>query len=172
MTKKIIIGFIGVLILIQFIIPSKNNSNDESKHISTIYPMSPELKSLITTTCNDCHSNHSEYPWYIRIQPVAWWMDHHIVEGKGRLNFSAFASYPIAKQNHKLGDIVKFIESKAMPLPSYSWFGLHKDAILTADQRLMITRWASTQMDSIKARYPADSLIYVRSAEDEEEEDD
>ena len=58
-----------------------------------------------------------------------------------------------------------------MPLPSYSWMGLHQDALLTDGQRKMIMDWAQVQIDSIKARYPADSLIYVRDPNEEEEDD-
>jgi hypothetical protein len=171
MVKKMILGFVAILILIQFIIPAKNNSNDQTHHLTTLYPVPEGLKTLFSTACYDCHSNHSEYPWYIRIQPIAWWMDHHIVEGKGRLNFSTFATYPIAKQMHKLEDMIKFIKNKAMPLPSYSWMGLHQDALLTDVQRKMIIDWAQVQIDSIKARYPADSLVYVKDPNEEEDDD-
>jgi hypothetical protein len=35
---------------------------------------------------------------------------------------------------------------------------LHKEANLTAEQREVIINWAKTQMDTLKATYPADSL--------------
>lgn len=47
-----------------------------------------------------------------------------------------------------------------MPLSSYTL--IHKNAILTAGQKLKITNWASALRDTIKANNPADSLIIKR----------
>ena len=47
-----------------------------------------------------------------------------------------------------------------MPLSSYTL--IHKNAILTQNQKLAISNWASTIRDIIKATNPADSLIIKR----------
>jgi hypothetical protein len=44
-----------------------------------------------------------------------------------------------------------------MPLPSYTW--THADARLTQEERVSITRWAQSIMESMKAQYPLDSLV-------------
>ena len=51
------------------------------------------------------------------------------------------------------------IEKGDMPLPSYTYLGLHSEAKLTEPQKQMLITWAKTQMDSLKAQYPADSLV-------------
>ena len=162
MKKKILLGLIGVLIIIQFIQPEKNVSGENSKDITNKYPMSAELSSLMAVACNDCHTNKTVYPWYANIQPVAWWLSGHVNEGKRKLNFSTFLSRPIAYQNHKLEEIIEMVKEKEMPLPSYTNFGLHKEANLTDEQRQLITAWAQTQMDTLKAQYPPDSLVMKR----------
>jgi hypothetical protein len=65
---------------------------------------------------------------------------------------------PIAVQNHKLEETIEMVKEKEMPLESYTYLGLHKEANLTDDQRDAIVNWAMAQMDSLKANYPADSL--------------
>jgi hypothetical protein len=50
------------------------------------------------------------------------------------------------------------VKEKEMPLPSYTWLGLHPEARLTDDQRNLIIDWTQAQMDTLKNQYPADSL--------------
>jgi hypothetical protein len=164
MKKKIILGVVGLLVLIQFFRPEKNLSDDRTKDISTKYQITPELNTLLQSACNDCHSNKTTYPLYAEILPMGWWLNRHVTEGKDELNFSSFTKLPIAVQNHKLEEIKEMVEEKEMPLPSYTWLGLHKEANLSTDQRELIINWASSQMDSLKKQYPPDSLVLKRRA--------
>lgn len=159
MLKKVLIGLGIVLIIIQFIRPDKNESNDKTYDISTKYNVPEEVSQLLQVSCNDCHSNKTEYPWYSNVQPVAWWLNDHVVDGKRHLNFSEFTKMPIAIQNHKLEETIEMVEEKEMPLPSYTNFGLHKEADLSEDQRQKIIVWAKDQMDYLKETYPEDSLV-------------
>jgi hypothetical protein len=158
MIKRILFGLGVILIAIQFVRPEKNLSDDRTYDISTKYPVPNDVKMILEVACNDCHSNKTVYPWYSNIQPVAWMLDEHVVDGKKHLNFSTFTKMPIAVQNHKLEEVAEEVEKKEMPLESYTYFGLHKGANLTAEQRTLIINWVKTQMDSLKAQYPADSL--------------
>jgi hypothetical protein len=164
MTKKITIGLLAVFIVIQFFQPEKNTSDNQTNHISGKYEISGEVSAILKNACNDCHSNKTEYPWYANIQPVGWWLANHVSDGKGHLNFSEFTSRKIAYQNHKLEEIIEEVDEDKMPLPSYTNFGLHPEANLTAEQKKVLTDWAKTQMEMLKANYPADSLILRRPA--------
>lgn len=115
------------------------------------------FRQFLKVACNDCHSNNTRYPWYAEIQPVAWWLNGHIVDGKRGLNFSEFTSYRIRKQFRRLDDIDELVKKNAMPLSSYNL--IHTDAKLTERQKLTIYNWTATLRDTIKANYPADSLI-------------
>ena len=70
-----------VFIIIQFIRPAKNKSEGISNNdISKIYPVPENVQAILKTSCYDCHSNNTVYPWYASIQPVSWWLDDHIQE--------------------------------------------------------------------------------------------
>ncbi len=159
MIKKILIGLLIILVAIQFYRPEKNNSNEHPYDISSNYTIPDDVQQILRVACNDCHTNKTEYPWYAEVQPVAFWLDHHITDGKRHLNFSEFTKMPIAIQNHKFEEIVEMVEEKEMPLPSYTYFGLHSEADLDEGQRQMIMDWANTQMEILKDTYPADSLV-------------
>ncbi len=144
-------------IVIQFIRPTKNNSKDlTANDITTKYAVPNEVQTILVTSCYDCHSNNTNYPWYANIQPIAWWLNDHIKEGKKELNFSAFTSYKIGRQYKKFEEIANEINENKMPLESYTY--IHKNAKLTTQQKEIITNWANALRDSIEAHYPADSL--------------
>jgi hypothetical protein len=54
-------------------------------------------------------------------------------------------------------EIIEQIKENEMPLSSYTI--IHKNAILTNAEKAAITSWATLVMDSMKAKYPIDSLI-------------
>ena len=162
MKNKILLGLLSILIGIQFIRPAKNESGIDTNHISKKYPVSEQLAVVFEAACNDCHSNKTKYPWYYNIQPIGFWLNNHVTDGKRHLNFSEFISRPIAYQNHKLEEIIEEVKEKEMPLPSYTYLGLHPDANLTDGQRQLIMDWAKAQMDTLKATYPPDSLVLRR----------
>ncbi len=140
--KKIILSLIAVLIIIQFIRPEKNQSAAAAPDDLFANYQSPDsIKSLIKAACYDCHSNNTHYPWYAEIQPVAWWLNDHIEEGKGEFNFSEFASYPAKKADHKMEELLEMVKEEEMPLQSYTI--IHEDSRLSESQRRAITRWAA-----------------------------
>lgn len=159
MRKKILLGILVVLIAIQFVRPEKNDSNINTNHVSTKYPVPENVKKILTVACNDCHTNKTEYPWYSKVQPVAWWLDHHVTDGKKHLNLSEFTTMPIAIQNHKLEEFAEMVEKDEMPLPSYTYFGLHSGANLSETERAQLIDWAEAQMKYLEDTYPADSLV-------------
>jgi len=161
MIKKIFIVLLVALVVIQFIRPAKNNSGEKGKDITTLYAMPNNVKVIIDKACADCHSNNTQYPWYASVQPLGFWLDDHVKEGKKEFNFNEFASYRIAKQNHKLEEIIEQVKEEEMPLPSYTI--IHKEADLTPAERATLTQWCQSIMDTLKANYPADSLKLKRS---------
>lgn len=163
MKKKILIALVVILVVIQFFRPEKNLSGENRNDISTRYAMSDSVKTILAVACNDCHSNKTEYPWYSNVQPVAWWLNGHIEDGKRHLNFSDFTSSSIARQNHKFEETIEVLEENEMPLSSYTWLGLHSQANLTDEQKKTLMHWARTQMDTLKSQYPPDSLILKRN---------
>lgn len=162
MLKKILRRTFQVLLLafivIQFFRPAKNRAEGiSSNDITKLYSVPADVQGILKTSCYDCHSNNTEYPWYNNIQPVAWWLDNHIKDGKKGLNFSEFKSYPIRRQYKRLADINELVKKDEMPLDSYLW--IHKNAKLNDQQKLTLANWVTAVRDTIKANYPPDSLV-------------
>lgn len=142
MKKKIGLGLLVLLVVIQFVRPTRNVSTEESTaDISKAYQVPVEVKAVLEKSCYDCHSNNTRYPWYANLQPIGWWLQRHVNEGKKELNFSEFASYPEKKAKHKFEEIEEMINEGEMPLKSY--LIIHGDAKLTAAQAEVVVNWAS-----------------------------
>lgn len=155
--KIILVILVVVLIIIQFIRPAENkNPEIPQQQITAAYPVPDNVMKNLKVSCYDCHSNTTVYPFYFKIQPVAWFLDNHIREGKRHVNFSIFATYPLWRQHENFKDIVEQLKKDEMPLTSYTL--IHRDAVLNTDQKLAIEDWATAQMKSMEAKYPADSL--------------
>ena len=161
--KKGLIFLVIVFIGMQFYTPEKNISETYSTAFfeNETQPPAPILASL-QNKCYDCHSNNTNYPWYNNIAPVSYWIDDHILDGKKHLNFSEFTKNRIAVQNHKFEEIIEMVEDKEMPLPSYTYLGLHPQANLTDNQRDLIVNWGADQMSYLKANFSEDSLVFKR----------
>jgi hypothetical protein len=145
-------------IAIQFIRPAKNISDGvQPNDISTKYAIPADVQATLKSSCYDCHSNNTKYPWYNNMQPVAWFLADHLKEAKKELNFNEFASYKIGKQYRKLEEINGEVQDEEMPLESYTF--IHGDTKLTELQKAGIKTWVNSLRDSIKAQYPADSLV-------------
>ena len=150
--KKIL--FIGLIIflLIQLYQPARNISfeQDITANFTKVYNVPKNVEIILRTSCYDCHSNNTYYPWYSYIQPARFFMERHIKEGKEELNFNEFGNYSKRRQNSKLKAISKEIESNEMPLSSYTL--IHKNAILTASQKKKVLDWINKIEDSISSQ--------------------
>ena len=163
MVKKIIIFLIVVLVAIQFIKPKRNESAAiAATDISAVYNVPDDVSLILGKACYDCHSNNTIYPWYANVQPVAWWLNDHIQEGKGELNFSEFATYSPARQYHKLEEFKEQIDKGEMPLSSYTL--IHTNAKLTDQEKQTLINWSQDIRKQMKAEYPADSLVMKRGS--------
>ncbi len=155
--KRVFQLLLIAFVVVQFFPIKKNKAEGLSANdITTKYNVPENVLSIFKTSCYDCHSNNTVYPWYSTIQPVAWWLDDHIKEGKKELNFSEFAAYRIGRQYKKLDEINKQIKEGEMPLSSYTL--IHTNAKMDESQKLIIANWVTALRDSIKAQYPEDSL--------------
>jgi hypothetical protein len=146
--KKIILALFIIFIAIQFIQPARNqNGQVMSTDIEKIIVVPANVSGILKTSCYDCHSNNTHYPWYSFIQPGAWLMASHIKNGKSMLNFSQFGDLSNRKQQSKLQGIINQVKDGEMPISSYKI--IHRNAVLTPAQKTILINWAALAQDSL-----------------------
>ncbi len=162
MIKKILLVLLAGLIVIQFIHPKKNKAEGpQPNFIGNSFAIPDDVKTILAKACNDCHSNNSKYPWYANLQPVHWWLNGHIKDGKKNLNLDEYIHKSLRTQFHKMEEVIEMVKEGKMPIKEYKW--THGDARLTDEEKSKIIGWANAVMDTMKAKYPIDSLVRKKS---------
>lgn len=155
--RIVLIILLVAFIVIQFIRPQKNSGAEIPENQITVkYNIPENVQQILKVSCYNCHSNTTHYPWYSKVQPVAWFLNDHIVEGKRELNFSTFSTSPAMRRYKKFKEIGEQVKAGKMPLYSYTL--LHRNAALSDREKLVIENWAANSMKEMEAQYPPDSL--------------
>ncbi len=138
-------GFVGI----QFLPTERNESNVVPKIDFLLVNNTPEnISTLLQESCYDCHSNNTQYPWYNKVQPVAWFLEDHIKEGKSELNFNEWDSLSNRRKTSKLRSTIKQIESNEMPLNSYTL--IHRNAIFSEEDKKEIIQYLTVLKINLK----------------------
>ncbi|WP_035669921.1 heme-binding domain-containing protein [Flavobacterium sp. 83] len=147
--KKTFFIVLIVFLLMQLYQPARNinSKQDVTTDYTKVYAVPKNVETILRTSCYDCHSNNTNYPLYSYVQPVGFFMESHIKEGKENLNLNEFGSYSKRKQGNKLDRMLKEIKSDGMPLTSYTL--IHKNAILSPAQKNEVINWINKIKDSV-----------------------
>lgn len=149
--KKILLALLIVFVAIQFIRPAENKSVRKlPANITQTVNVPGNVLAILKTSCYDCHSNNTRYPWYVNIQPTGWMMAKHIKDGKKDLNFSEFGTYSQRRQANKLRAIATSIKEGSMPISSYTI--MHANAKLNQVDKAAIINWAQQSRDSLSEK--------------------
>jgi hypothetical protein len=144
------LGLLVVLIAIQFYRSPRNAGVAEGpQSIVAQHQVPADIQKILRRACYDCHSNSTKYPWYAAVQPVAWWLNDHVTEGKLELNFSEFAAYDSKRAVRRLQAVADEVLERHMPLKSYLL--MHREAKLTDAEVARVAEWAEDLADEIES---------------------
>ncbi|NOX84784.1 MAG: heme-binding domain-containing protein [Chlorobi bacterium] len=139
---------IAIFLIIQFIPsgrPEVKKDNPKDLLANNIVP--DEIANMLKTSCYDCHSNETVYPWYAYVAPVSWLVSRDIRKGHEKLNFSEWENLNKIKKAEHLDSMSDELESEEMPLPIYLL--MHSNAKLTPEQRQTLIDWTGDFADSL-----------------------
>ena len=135
-------------VVIQFVPTELNQSEVVPKtDFMLVHNVPKKIQNKLQVSCYDCHSNNTAYPWYNKIQPVAWFLEDHVKNGKAGLNFSEWGSLSSRRKASKLRSIKKQVESNKMPLESYTL--IHRDAQFSEAGKKEIIEYLSELQNSL-----------------------
>lgn len=149
--KKLGWFLVLALVVAQIFRPEKNDGDLATITLFTNETNPPDnVYEILKTTCFDCHSNVTKYPWYNKITPVNYWIADHIDDGKEELNFSEWKAYSLKRKEHKMKEVYEEVEKRHMPLESYTW--MHSEATLTDEQIKAVVDWAKQVQTDYKSQ--------------------
>ena len=133
-----------IFIGLQFTSPARTNPPfDQSHALEAVTAVPADVSAIFARSCNDCHSNKTDWLWYTYVAPVSWFTVGHVNEGREELNFSEWGLYNNRKKGTRLRAICQQVEKGEMPLSSYVF--MHRDAKLSPDQVRMICDWTKQE---------------------------
>ena len=146
--KLFLLFLLGVFVLMQlFPVEKPMVTMDNPNDLIGSGLVSKEVATIVQTSCYDCHSNQTNYPWYSKIAPVSWILYDHIEEGREHLNFSNWNRLEKEDKMEALDEIIEVIEEGEMPLESYLL--IHREANLSEHQQEAIIQWAESYMEDL-----------------------
>lgn len=136
-----LLGLVIVLVLVQFIPVNRTNPEfDSKKTMFAKETVPPSLKSTLTRSCGDCHSDTTTWPWYSNVAPVSWLVASDVHEGRKHMNFSEWGDYNAKQREEALENMCEQIQQGQMPDKLYAL--LHFDAKLKQSEKDAICKWS------------------------------
>jgi hypothetical protein len=115
-------------------------------------PADAETREILERSCANCHSEQVRWPWYNRLAPASWLLEHDVTEARAHMNFSGWNRYTAQEQEALLAAIGVAARTGAMPPRRFTL--LHPDAVLTPQQRQHIYEWSRAQRRTLRTRSP------------------
>ena len=132
-------AFVGVLLLAQLVPYGRGHENPPAGTMVSFD--TPATRQLAERACFDCHSNRTKWPWYASVAPVSWLVEHDVVEGREKLDFTAFAP-----QSEEAGDAVKEAAETVTKgeMPPRAYLLMHPEARLGAAEKKQLASGLTT----------------------------
>jgi len=140
MKKKLVIVpavLVFVFLVIQLVPVDRTNPPE-----AAAFTAPAEVMAVVNSSCADCHSNRTRWPWYSRVAPASWLVAHDVKEAREHLNLSSWGQFPADKQARMRGEMLEHVEKSEMPPGIY--LIAHHDASLDDQDREILRRWATT----------------------------
>jgi hypothetical protein len=135
--RWLLLGVLVAVVAIQLVPVDLSNPP-----VETEVPAPANVRAVLRRACYDCHSNETVWPWYGEVAPFSWLLAHDVHEGRKELNLSRWNQYSTKQQVKKLKESWEEVAEGEMP----PWFYLpvHRDAVLSAQDRVLLRMWALT----------------------------
>jgi mono/diheme cytochrome c family protein len=132
-----VLGVIAALLLIQLVPYGRDHTNPKVNATPTW--SSPAVEKLAADSCADCHSNTTTWPWYSKIAPGSWLIQHDVNEGRTRLNWSE----PCGEAD----DVREVVSEGEMPPIQYKL--IHANARLSKKEQAQLADGLAQSLNSL-----------------------
>jgi len=146
--KRLLVLIVVLLVVIQFVpIKTPSNNVNISNDLVSVEKLDGDVSVILKTSCYDCHSNQTPYPWYSHVAPVSWLVANDVKEGRAKLNFSDWKLNNKRRKIRQLEDIKEQVQQGEMPMGIYTV--IHKKAKLTESQKQLLVKWTDDMANKV-----------------------
>jgi hypothetical protein len=109
----------------------------------------PAVMQIVERSCQSCHSEKTEWPWYSYVAPMSWLIEKDVNQGRSHMNLSHWDEYNSESKQQILGELSSVVRNRQMPLPRY--LKLHPEAKLSDSEINQLYRWARAERTRLKS---------------------
>ena len=108
-----------------------------------------KARNIISRSCQNCHSEATEWPWYSYIAPVSWLVESDVSHARSHLNFAHWEEYSSDQRFTFLSEISTMVSAGSMPPSRYLL--MHPEATLSNADISEIAQWVRIETKSLRS---------------------
>jgi hypothetical protein len=108
-----------------------------------------ETVRIIERSCQNCHSEKTDWPWYSYVAPVSWLVENDVHKARSHMNLSGWGQYSLEEKQDRLAELAAAVRSRQMPPPRYTL--MHRNAKLSQPEQERIYQWARGERRRLKS---------------------
>jgi hypothetical protein len=112
----------------------------------------PAVKAMLERSCQNCHSEKTDWPIYSYIAPMSWLVEGDVSQARAHMNLSRWGDYSLEEKEQLLASIGAVVRSGKMPPARYT--AIHTYAKLSAEDSARIYEWAHVERRRLKSVVP------------------
>lgn len=112
----------------------------------------PQVMRMLERSCQNCHSEKTEWPWYSYIAPMSWLVEGDVSQARSHMNLSRWSEYTLEEKQQLLARIGAVLRSGEMPPARYT--AIHKNAKPSLTESAQIYEWAHAERRRLKLTVP------------------
>jgi Haem-binding domain len=109
----------------------------------------PIVLEVLERSCQNCHSEKTEWSWYSHIAPMSWLVESDVSQARGHMNLSRWDGYTPEQKQDLLGRMGSIVRSGQMPPGRYTL--VHPNSKLSDNDREQTYVWAHTERRRVKS---------------------
>lgn len=126
------------------------------------------VRSVLESSCTDCHSSHTRWPWYAHLPPVSWVITRDVEQGRRAMNLEELSATDNRHTQRTIGALTAIcaaVETRNMPPRGYSF--MHPDAQLTTRDVSALCSWTVTETKRLHTKVLASRTPAAQHPADE-----
>ena len=108
-----------------------------------------ETVQIMERSCQNCHSEKTDWPWYSYVAPVSWLVENDVHKARSHMNLSGWDQYSLEEKQDRLAEMAAAVRSRQMPPPRYTV--VHRSAKLSQPELDRIYEWARNERRRLKS---------------------
>jgi len=120
------------------------------------------VMSIVSRSCQNCHSEKTEWPLYSYIAPMSWMIEKDVHDARSHMNLSRWRDYDPGQRRQILSEIASLVRNHGMPPQRYVL--LHPDARLSSSDVDRLYQWTRSERKRLKADPPPAASAQINPA--------